>query len=936
LRIETRLHNCADPGGVKDLLGTGSLMLRWVNGKLEATAWGASGPNGFASLDVSGLTDYAVRAQVDMAGLTSSLEVWPMDGGARLAKTVPLTGVVPVFSSNSLSFGGPGIACSVAFIRVYTTTVPVNSSPPLISIEGGEILGIVDLEFEGNGNDRTAQGRHMTFSGGAPEWQTTPNYTPICYAGETTTFRAGDPMVLDGSKSYTSDDSQVEFLWQAVSKPETAELYWSSHTTARPSVTGTTFGTYVFQLRVRDTFGREATCSVTHGAVAMDANGVVITGDRNKDLLFGPMIAWGRSPWPQLDETHMIQANSEGSKQGKSYVDQWAVADGAGTVTITATNTRLVTGTGTDFQNDFCGRDGDPTKPLVNAFIVFHLPDPNNGELLYVPRQIASCDSPTQLTLSVPDSTWGNQSGLQYNKSFHKYVGIWSSSGYSANFYDSALAFYNLYYRSGLEKYRDYGRWMADKWASYPLFNKGYDVGSMFPRSQSITGLIPRAWDGDAEHRARYMGYLKRAWARNGLSARLTYTTDCCEREQGYRLAFAASCALFSDDPAVREECKTDTYTLLTKPNGFFAKKDAGHGVWIVPPTFGPGTVSVENGSRRVRLTGGTFAGSYTSYDYFWSCANPCNSNADGDPAPVNYQPITVISPTEIDIGRPYQGPTASGRLWQIYIIPGFFTQPYMQGMIGVGINWARQALTDAGKTCVNNGETLPCEAALGNTMNGIVQYLRSRGIDSTNTKGPWYSREGPTCEPNPAGRIPYCDQGAGVQNNQNPNRTQTAEVTRTFAETWLATNDPSIRDFFDQIYGAAWGKYGGPQSDGRYAGDYENLALGRWFGFGYGFGFSTTWPAARLLTEWPRRLEPRTLWQSFTPLDPGATQVRVWVRDPNGNGVSGSPFICEFSSCAITIDDARMGNHLMRLQYLNASGDVLSEGKWQPLAVEP
>jgi hypothetical protein len=759
-------------------------------------------------------------------------------------------------------------------------------------------------------------------------------------------------MVLDGRRSFSSDGMPLTYAWRVAKSPATAALQWSSHAAEKPAVTGTVFGTYVFSLTVEDSRGVRATCSVTHGAVATDEHGIVITGDPKKDILLGPLIAWGRSPWPYLDRQQKALADAEAGRQGTIYnPDTWLVAEGAGTIERRDDNPRerlRIYGTRTRFRADFCGGKSTPSSA---RFIVVHYADPETGERLYVPGRIRSCDSDTQLTL-VGGYEWEfpDAAGLPYSTKFTNY-GVWGAGVANANFYDAVLAFYSLYYRSGLEQYRDSARWLADQWVTFPFWNRGYNAAyNMFPRNQAGTGMILRMWDGDESHRRRWMRYMNRFWTRSARAAAVVRGNSfCCEREDGYRLAYAAHGMLFSDAPAVQNRAKDGVVAYLTKQGGFLDSRggkrgvagDASNDVWWTYMRPGSGAVSVTAGSSHVTITGGRFSSSIPAAPsakwVFWSCPNPCNSNAAGDTQV--YGPVSRISDTEIDIGAPYQGHSATGRLAWVFnravggrSLPGWFWQPFMQGIIGVGLEFAQRGLESvvpAQTQCPFEGRVVPCEKAARDMASALVSRLMEQGFDTTRF-GVWYSRGSALCEPKPAGRGLKCDQGV------NSNRTQVPETARLFTAEWLRTQNRPVRDFFDVQFGKAFGKAGGPfGEEENYAYDFENLKVPKWFGFGYGYGFAASWPAARLLSGWPVKPRRHPLLVSLDTFSlPAGAETYVSVRDPNGELVSGAPFRCETSPCRIVVADGRMGNHLIKVAYRDAAGIAHPVSDWQPVNV--
>src|SRR5205807_1620092 len=112
----------------------------------------------------------------------------------------------------------------------------------------------------------------------------TPNQVPVSlpktlgapFWSNWTSLRAGFPAQLDGSASYTLADASpaVTYQWQELSGPST--VIWRNRTAALPTITGLIFGSYSFQLQVKDSAGNAAVSSIDIGAVATDANGVVV------------------------------------------------------------------------------------------------------------------------------------------------------------------------------------------------------------------------------------------------------------------------------------------------------------------------------------------------------------------------------------------------------------------------------------------------------------------------------------------------------------------------------------------------------------------------------------------------------------------------------------------------------------------------------------
>jgi hypothetical protein len=129
-------------------------------------------------------------------------------------------------------------------------------------------------------------------------------------------------------------------------------------------------------------------------------------------------------------------------------------------------------------------------------------------------------------------------------------------------------------------------------------------------------------------------------------------------------------------------------------------------------------------------------------------------------------------------------------------------------------------------------------------------------------------------------------------------------------------------------LFGAAFGKQGGPQSDTHYVSEIQD---GGWalaakkakdFGFFFGFGMDWAWPAARL--GGARPAQHRTFFVGFDLASvSNAVSVRLTLTNPDG---SSTQVICSDSPCSIQ-SDAGQGDPLLRLEYLGESGSVLASG---------
>ena len=255
-----------------------------------------------------------VRYQNDFTGAlggaakTDYCQAWDINGvlinntqSSYLTQSANSNGVV-------LASSNPTQNISIAFFRVYTSLVSTTGTLPTTAQSLTNC--VVSWKFDGTLNDSCAAGPYnAAMSTGSPVYVTSPaqdRVVPILKSSNvllwgTGSLRAGFPAQLDGSASFSQADgsANVSCLWQMLSGP--SQLVWDDHASCTPVVRGLIFGDYNFQLAVTDLNGVRAIATQHIGAVATDTNGVVINADPSVDLLFGPMIAFGKNPWGYQD-----------------------------------------------------------------------------------------------------------------------------------------------------------------------------------------------------------------------------------------------------------------------------------------------------------------------------------------------------------------------------------------------------------------------------------------------------------------------------------------------------------------------------------------------------------------------------------------------------------------------------------------------------------
>ena len=305
-RVEFQLHDWTlPPQGIQNaydfyLLGTGLNAAIWPDGRLALTDLRDSGsPAQPCFLSLTGRQNVLVRFQRDVPNMRVACEIWNSDGTGYQQDGISITAINP-WSSSGGTLGSPNTNTALAFLRVFSTTLPNGARPPVTA----DVGDLVNLTFNsGSTVGIAASGPNISY---AP----TPGQNPVAFVktfgapawNNWVSLRAGFPAQLDGSRSFSLADgsSAVTYQWVQVSGPTTVS--WSDTTSATPTIQGLIFGTYTFQLTVKDIAGNKASTTLQIGAVATDANGVVVQADPNADKLFGPMIAFGQNPWGYADE----------------------------------------------------------------------------------------------------------------------------------------------------------------------------------------------------------------------------------------------------------------------------------------------------------------------------------------------------------------------------------------------------------------------------------------------------------------------------------------------------------------------------------------------------------------------------------------------------------------------------------------------------------
>ena len=314
-RVEFQLHDWVLPPAsignslLWDMGGLGASATVLSNNYLRLYDYHEPVSPSVCDIPLTGRSNVVVRLQRDAGAKLFTCEIWNTDGGNYGQSSQTISTLMP--STGTLGRFGGETTAQIGFYRLMASLLPLGSRPPVTASSGPTLA---NYTFDGDTLDRSGNHRDIVFpsatfgvtpnqglasiprTGNAPSWSTWVS------------LRAGFPATLDGSSSFSMADATdaVTYAWQQLSGPST--LRWSDRTAAKPVITGLVFGTYSVRLRVSDADGRQATQDLEFGAVATDDNGVVVHANPAADLIFGPMIAFGKNPWPFEDQMTLHSA----------------------------------------------------------------------------------------------------------------------------------------------------------------------------------------------------------------------------------------------------------------------------------------------------------------------------------------------------------------------------------------------------------------------------------------------------------------------------------------------------------------------------------------------------------------------------------------------------------------------------------------------------
>jgi hypothetical protein len=282
---------------------------------------------------------------------------WTLGGYCGIS-TTPLTLV------SSWTYGADVAVMSagfdVAFIRWFPSVVkagvagtsllnPIQLTPPA---NPTALTG--DWEFENNTNDASGHTGALTDGpSSSHSFEATPTYPPLCVPGSWQSARAGSSITLSTYGSMPLDGgSTLAAIWQQVPGVSPAPVQWvGSQAIASPTVILPQFGSYNFQVTVTDGSGQSSTCVAHDGAAPSDSNGAVIYPPGEvfsaANQFLGPLIQWGKNPWPWYDSEHQVAADINRASLGPPAGNGQMVT--ALTAPLGASDTSLTVGSTSSF-----------------------------------------------------------------------------------------------------------------------------------------------------------------------------------------------------------------------------------------------------------------------------------------------------------------------------------------------------------------------------------------------------------------------------------------------------------------------------------------------------------------------------------------------------------------------------------------------------------
>jgi hypothetical protein len=558
----------------------------------------------------------------------------------------------------------------------------------------------------------------------------------------------------------------------------------------------------------------------------------------------------------------------------------------------------------------------------------------------------------------------------------------WDDSSANAAYYEAFSGVLWMYYATGIDDYLVGFHDLVDAWFTHSII----DSGGPMVFEEHLNNCCKGGFGNGTRNVGSFMAMIIRAsepgmsWMWPGIRRIADYydaqdggtgaggiMTDL--RETGFSLEQIALMAVFDPDVTSRAHFWSSVQGRL---NTIWIPHTAQAGTWtywLSYPgsfvwggyTFGccnlsyTGTATVTTGSPDVTGVGTNFAadtgtiacvgGFIQFFDTGLTATYDANSWKNlGDAAAYR---VSSATNTTLTLLRPYQG-TGGQKQYGCIQDAGFEqyqggVQPFMLALgAGGGMWWSRQAALDNGNT------------TLAATLAGYVKGIGHAWMDH------WYAADGgmdywfisPNCETTVKSDVAaFCASingpvGGNPLADDEGRRINTSEGILAAIRLYALDPQPATATFIDT---AMCNIYGKPNENGACTGLYilsmqqfwwapgyqQNARISKWFGFIAGKGASWTWWSIRPGTgDGLAPADLRTI-NISTPISdgPGATQIRVTVRGPaNATAVQ---TVCSALPCAATTPDARQGDHLVKIEWLNAGNTVVRTSSEMTLRVQ-
>ena len=183
-RIEFCIHNWTPnsythlvdgPGGAFGHGATGWRAYMVVQGTsglgIAARNTWDDGGGTFIPLGGLSVTQVYVRLQHDPAHLVDDYEAWDISGNRFYSASIPYSTESDSGVGLSLGYGNEPTV-EVAFMRIHTTIVPLNSRPPVTFSPDNRLL---EWKFDGDLTDSSGNGHSAIYGRGLPTYVPTPN-----------------------------------------------------------------------------------------------------------------------------------------------------------------------------------------------------------------------------------------------------------------------------------------------------------------------------------------------------------------------------------------------------------------------------------------------------------------------------------------------------------------------------------------------------------------------------------------------------------------------------------------------------------------------------------------------------------------------------------------------------------------------------------------